>query len=165
MNIRLAKSDDSENIIDMYKEAVDDLLNVKNIDILWDDEYPFCYIKDDILDCRLYIMIVDDKIVGGFVIEKEVDPNYKKLEWINNDNFFYISRLVVKPSEQGKGYANFMLKFVENYAVNNGFSSIRLGVADVNKSVIKLYEKFNFKRVNGYIEWDGNIFWGYERLI
>ena len=58
-----------------------------------------------------------------------------------------------------------MLKFIESYAVNNDFSSIRLGVADVNKSAIKLYEKFNFKKVNGYIEWDGNIFWGYERLI
>lgn len=45
MNIRLAKEEDLEEINILYRDVVDDLLNVKHIETLWDDVIFYGYEK------------------------------------------------------------------------------------------------------------------------
>lgn len=165
MNIRLAKEEDLEEINRLYRDVVDDLLNVKHIETLWDDEYPFYHLENDILSNCMYVLTADNKIVGAFVLELKDDPDYELLEWTYSEKYFYISRLAILSTEQGKGYAKNILNFIEEYAKSKNYNAIRLSVSSYNEPAIRLYEKFGFNRVKGELNWDDVIFYGYEKLI
>lgn len=165
MNIRLANKEDLKKVEKLYKDVVEDLLNVKHIETLWDNVYPFCHLEDDILNSCMYVLTVNCKIIGAFVLEAKDDPDYEVLRWTCNENFFYISRLAILPSEQGKGYAKSILNFIDEYAKNKKYDAIRLTVSGYNNPAISLYEKLGFKKVDGSLEWKNVIFLGYEKLI
>jgi ribosomal protein S18 acetylase RimI-like enzyme len=56
-----------------------------------------------------------------------------------------LSCMAVHPNHQGKGIGKKLLKFAEDYARNQGFSSIRLDVYTENPSAVSLYEKAGYK--------------------
>ncbi|MEH7075298.1 GNAT family N-acetyltransferase [Neobacillus drentensis] len=54
-------------------------------------------------------------------------------------------RLVVHPKFQGKGYGKQLLQFAEEFALQNGYSSIRLDVYRQNPGALTLYERSGFQ--------------------
>ncbi len=167
MKIRLADNNDLSQINDMFKLVVDDLKNVKKVDMLWGDKYPFCEFKNDINNKEMYILEENDKIVGSFSLSEYDDPDYQNIGWkSNNKKFFYINRLAISPLEQGNGYAKQAMNFIDNYAKENNYNAIRLVVYENNIYAIKLYEKFNFERIEDkYFEFSNKIFIGYEKIL
>jgi len=167
MNIRLANKNDLIALNYLFKEVIKDLNNVKKIDMLWNNTYPFCKFEDDISNNAMYVIENCNKIIGSFVLSEYDAPEYKDIEWLsNNKKFFYINRLVILPLEQGKGYAKQAMEFIEKYAMNNNYETIRLTVYKDNKYAIGLYEKLEFVRVKkGYWQLEDKIFIGYEKNI
>lgn len=167
MNIRLANEKDLEQLNRLFKEVITDLNEVKKIDMLWGDIYPFCEFENDISNHKMYVIEDENKIIGSFALSSYDDLDYKNIEWLSkNKNFLYLNRLVILPSEQGKGYAKQAMKFIEEYAKNNSYQVIRLTVYKDNKYAIGLYEKLGFIKVEkGYWQLEDKIFIGYEKNI
>ena len=59
-------------------------------------------------------------------------------------SYLWISELVIKEEQQGKGYGLKTLQFMENLAKENGFNVLVLA-ANVKEKAFKIYEKFGFK--------------------
>ncbi len=167
MNIRIANKDDLDGLKKLFEEVVNDLNNIKKIDMLWNDEYPFCKFEQDILNKEMYVIENENEIIGSFVISDCYDTEYDNIEWkSNNKKYFYLNRLAILPTEQGKGYAKKAMEFIENYAINNNYEAIRLTVYENNIYAIKLYEKFGFEKIEkGYWQYEDKIYIGYEKIL
>lgn len=167
MEVRLATKKDLNKIHSLFTEVVKDLNNNKKIDMLWGEFYPFCEFESDITNNNMYVLENNNEIIGAFSLSDYNDPDYKDIKWsTQNKKFIYLNRLVVLPSEQGKGYAKKMMRFIEEYASKNKFNVIRLTVYCENIFAIGLYEKLGFKKVNeGYWQLENKIFIGYEKEI
>ena len=104
--------------------------------------------KNDIDRNELYVLEIDADISGTIVISTLMDEEYKPIEWLTkNDNNLYIHRLAIHPNLQGKGYAQQLMDFAENYAIENNYSSIRLDTFSQNKRNQKFYELRGYKRL------------------
>lgn len=167
MKIRLANENDLSQINEMFKLVIDDLNNVKKIDMSWGDKYPFCEFKKDINSKEMYVLEDNNKIIGSFSLSDYDDPDYQNIGWkSNNKKFFYINRLAILPSEQGKGYAKQAMNFIDNYGIENKYDAIRLLVYNDNSYAINLYKKFNFREIESeHFEFNNKIFVGYEKLL
>lgn len=166
MNIRLANNNDLEEINRLYKLVIEDLNNIKNIDMLWNDVYPFCEFEYDISNNQMYIIENQNKVIGAFALSTYDDPNYHNIEWTSNKKWMYLNRLAILPSEQGKGFAKNAIEFVQDYSINNKYDTIRLTVYKDNKYAIGLYEKYGFIKVEkGYCQLEDKIYVGYEKKL
>ena len=165
--IRLAKLSDLDTIKEVYKKVVYDINNVKKINMLWNEEYPSCVLDIDIKNKEMYIVEVDNLSIGCFTITTHEDSGYKSVKWTSKDKkSFYLNRLVILPSMQGKGYAKYAIEYIINYARKNKFQVIRLTVHKDNKYAIGLYEKYGFKRIrNTYWTYEDQIYYCYEKYI
>ena len=82
------------------------------------------------------------------VLTPVMDQEYEPINWITeNHNSLYIHRLAIHPKKQGKGYAQKMMDFAENFATRNNYNSIRLDTFSKNVRNQKFYEIRGFKRL------------------
>ncbi len=167
MNIRLARKSDISSLNILFKEVIRDLKEVKKIDMLWGDIYPFCEFDNDIKNKEMYVIENNNKVIGSFVLSDYDDPDYHQIKWNQErKSFFYLNRLAILPSEQGMGYAKATMKFIDNYAIKNNYDVIRLTVYENNINAIKLYEKNGFKRIEeGNWSLEDKIFIGFEKIM
>jgi ribosomal protein S18 acetylase RimI-like enzyme len=119
----------------------------------WNEYYPSkIAFENDIRRNELYVLEENSKIIGTIVISSVMDDEYCTIEWLTeNDNNCYIHRLSVHPVFQGKGYAQRMMDFAENYASKQNYSSIRLDTFSQNRRNQKFYETRGYQKL-------GNIF-------
>ena len=116
---------------------------IKNGIFQWNESYPSKEIlRKDIELQQLWKITENNTIIGIIVLTKIEDKEYKSVKWLTeNGNNLYVHRLAVDPTFQSKGYAQKLMSFAEKYAINNGFSSIRLDTFSQNTRNQKLYEK------------------------
>lgn len=115
----------------------------------WNDYYPSKEIlTKDIELQQIWKLEIDKKIIGIIVLTEIEDKEYNNVKWLTkNTNNLYIHRLAIAPSYQGKGYAQKLMNFAENYAVENKFASIRLDTFSQNKRNQQFYEKRNYTKL------------------
>ncbi len=112
----------------------------------WNELYPSKEIlQKDIALKQLWKLEIDHKIIGLVVLTEIEDAEYKEVKWLtNNRQNLYIHRLAVHPNFQGKGYAQKLMDFAENYALKNNYISIRLDTFSQNKRNQEFYKKRNY---------------------
>lgn len=115
----------------------------------WDEQYPSKEVLQNDIDLhQIWKLEETNTIVGIIVITKIEDKEYKNVKWLTkNDENLYIHRLAVHPKFQGKGYAQKLMDFAENYASENNFKSIRLDTFSQNKRNQEFYEKRNYTKL------------------
>ncbi|UMB52974.1 GNAT family N-acetyltransferase [Lutibacter sp. A64] len=121
---------------------------IKNGIFQWNEAYPS---KDalyrDIELQQLWKLTDNNIIIGIIVLTKIEDIEYKSVKWLTkNKHNLYVHRLAVDPKFQGKGYAQKLMRFSEDYALKKGFHSIRLDTFSQNTRNQKFYKK------QGYIK-------------
>jgi ribosomal protein S18 acetylase RimI-like enzyme len=97
-----------------------------------------------------------------------MDEEYGSIKWLTeNKNNVYIHRLAVHPEHQGKGIAQQLMDFAEDFAIKNNYTSIRLDTFSKNKRNQKFYELRNYKRLgNIYFPKQSNEpFYCYELIL
>lgn len=109
----------------------------------WTDNYPtISLIESDLRKGVLYSLKNNDEIVGAINISEEQEAEYDSVNWkFDNSKVLVIHRLVIDPKHQGKGYAQKLMDFAENFAKENNYSSIRLDAYSKNERVIEFYKK------------------------
>ena len=151
MRIESARQDDIEAVLDLVHECVRDM-NEHGMD-QWNDIYP----KDErfVLDIEkgtLYAMRNEEGIVGIIVLGEEQDPEYKDINWTDNEGrFMLVHRLAVHPKCQRQGIATRLMDFAETYGKEKGNTSIRIDTYSENPRTLKFFEKRGYERKDGEI--------------
>lgn len=115
----------------------------------WNDCYPSKeHFERDIERDELFVLELDHMVVGTIVISTFMDEEYKQVQWLTpNQNNIYIHRLSIHPEKQGKGYAQKLMDFAEDFAKTNDFDSVRLDTFSQNKRNQKFYETRGYKKL------------------
>lgn len=145
--IRKGRLSDIEAIMQLTKSCAKHMIS--NGIYQWNEHYPNkeAFINDVTRD-ELYVLEVDGEIAGTVVISTFMDEEYKVVEWLTkNENNIYVHRLAVHPEHQSKGYAKQLMTFVEKFAVDNDYTSIRLDTFSQNKKNQKFYELRSYKQL------------------
>ena len=79
----------------------------------------------------------------------------------------FLVRREVHPEAQGKGYAQELMQFAENYAIENNYRSIRLDTFSKNTRNQKFYELRNYKKLGNIYFPNQSVypFYCYERIL
>jgi len=135
----------------------------------WNEHYPSVdKLREDILKEELYLLEENDTILGIIVITEVMDEEYIPIQWLSNtSNNIYIHRLATHPDFWGKGYAQKLMDFAENFARKFHFESVRLDTFSKNKRNQKFYEVRGYKKLgNIYFPKQSEYpFYCYELLI
>ncbi|QXP80519.1 MULTISPECIES: GNAT family N-acetyltransferase [Winogradskyella] len=115
----------------------------------WNEHYPnAAAFAKDVEREELYVLKINNNILGCIVISKLMDSEYVPVKWLtNNVHNVYIHRLAVHPKHQGLGYAQNLMDFAEEFATENNCSSIRLDTFSQNKRNQKFYELRGYKKL------------------
>ncbi|WP_296381828.1 GNAT family N-acetyltransferase [Winogradskyella sp.] len=145
--IRKAQIVDIEPIITMAKDCAK--VMIANGIYQWNEHYPNpSAFENDIEREELYALEIDGQVKGTIVISTFMDEEYMPIKWLTkNGNNIYIHRLAIHPELQGKGYAQRLMNFAEQFAIENNYSSIRLDTFSQNKRNQKFYELRGYKRL------------------
>lgn len=158
LNIRKAKCDDIDIVLDLYKDLID---KIKNNKFTPEWEYGIYpreeYIIDLIKSNEVYVGEIDSEIVSSIVINHKPNPGYENIKWntdLENENVYYIHLVAVNPSHKRKGIGKEMLNFSFNQAKENSVKSIRLSVVKNNLPAENLYKKFDFEHIDSIEVYD-----------
>ncbi|WP_299108610.1 GNAT family N-acetyltransferase [uncultured Winogradskyella sp.] len=145
--IRIAEEKDIDCIISITKACAKAM--IANKIYQWNEPYPnVAAFKNDVKHNELYALEIDSKIIGSVVISTFMDSEYKPIKWLTStNNAIYIHRLAVHPNMQGKGYAQQLMNFAEQFTIDNNYSSIRLDTFSKNKRNQKFYELRGYKKL------------------
>ena len=115
----------------------------------WNKYYPNSdIIENDISSENSYLLKDNGKYIAFVAINEEQSPEYREINWLSNERkVLVIHRLCVHPEFQGKGIAKIILKFIEDFAVKNNYSCIRLDAYSGNNKALKLYKNFGYNQV------------------
>lgn len=145
--IRKGEERDLESIMAMTSACARHMIK-KGI-FQWNDFYPNSKaFINDISRQELYVLEHNQKIIGCIVVSTFMDKEYIPIKWLSaNGNNIYIHRLAVHPSFEGKGQAQRLMDFAEQFAIENNYTSIRLDTFSQNKRNQKFYELRGYKRL------------------
>ncbi|MEH6679874.1 MAG: GNAT family N-acetyltransferase [Sediminicola sp.] len=145
--IRPAKLSEINNIMAITKACADHMAQ-KGI-FQWNEHYPSAAaFERDIHRNELYVLELEGKLVGTVVLSTHMDDEYLPIKWLTpNLNNLYIHRLSVHPRYQGKGHAQKLMDFAEQYARNNNFVSVRLDTFSQNKRNHLFYTQRGYQQL------------------
>lgn len=166
MNIIKGQKQDLSSILDIISNCIK---YMKSQGIYqWDKFYPNSdIIENDIEREHSYVLKDNDKCIAYVAINGEQSPEYSQINWFTDGRkVLVIHRLSVHPEFQGKGIAKKILKFIEDFAAENDYSSIRLDAYSGNEKALKLYENFDYKKVGQFYIPNRDLpFYCYEKNI
>ena len=166
MKIRRAKIEELDQIMSMYKSCVSGMIE-GNID-QWDNTYPnHLIISEDIKNKSYYILLIDNKIIGGINIDKIQDKTYLDIEWEDKDNkFLVVHRLAVREEFWKKGIGNKLMIFAESLVKEKKLNSIRLDTYNSNHIAINFYLKLGYRKTGEiFLKPNKNEYYCFEKLI
>ncbi len=145
--IRKATTRDIDAILDITRACAKHMIS-QNI-LQWNAHYPNRDAFNKDLDRQeLYVLDIEDTIIGCIVISTLMDGEYIPIKWLTlNSNNIYIHRLAVHPDHQGKGFAKQMMTYAEDFGKKNTYKSVRLDTFSQNKKNQHLYESRGYKKL------------------
>jgi ribosomal protein S18 acetylase RimI-like enzyme len=145
--IRKANITDIETIMIMTKACAKAM--IANGIYQWNEQYPNpAAFINDVKRNELYVLEINRQVKGSIIISTFMDEEYIPIKWLTESkNNIYIHRLAIHPELQGKGYAQQLMDFAEQFAIDNSYSSIRLDTFSQNKRNQKFYELRGYKRL------------------
>lgn len=115
----------------------------------WNENYPSREkLASDIEKGELYVLLQNNSITGIVALSSQIDEVYKPVNWLTpSSKNLYVHRLAVLPESWGKGFAQTLMDFAEDFARNHKFLSVRLDTFSQNKRNQKFYETRGYKRL------------------
>ena len=145
--IRIGKISDIEQILKITNACVKKMID--NGIYQWNDYYPNkLAFEKDIKRNELYVLEIDKTLIGCIAISTLIDDEYIPVKWLTpNENNVYVHRLAIHPNFQGKGFAQQLMDFAEQHAIENNYESIRLDTFSQNKRNQLFYELRGYKKL------------------
>ncbi len=145
--IRHAKILEIPDILKLTKACTEEMINAGIYQ--WNQDYPsFKAFENDVNRKELYVLEEEEKIIGVIALTSLIDDEYLDINWLTpNNNNLYIHRLAITPKYQGRGKAQILMGFAEDFARKNKYISIRLDTFSKNLRNQKFYEKRGYKKL------------------
>lgn len=144
MEIRIAETNDIENIMRIVKKVVP--LMRSNGNFQWSDEYPNPEVfQKDIDKNQLWVGLKDSCLVGVIAITDEQSPEYVDAGWDITEEAIVTHRLAVDPDLQGAGLAKLMMNHAEELAKQRGIHILRVDTNSENKATQALFPKLGYE--------------------
>lgn len=151
-NIQLARIGQLSEIKELYTNC---RLSLQKIGLYhqWYDFYPpLATIQEDISSQTLFILQNNEDIMGVIVLNEVQFEGYEAMNWqYGSQHILVIHRIAVAPKFQGKGYAQQLLSFAENYAQQHNYEAIRLDAYSQNPRLLKFYSQMGYQRTKEVI--------------
>lgn len=164
MEIRLAKIDDLDSLMEITRRCIENLDN--NSVYQWDEIYPSREdFHGDIVEQTLYVITHDSTgSVGGCICINEVEyPGYENADWTGSD-FFVIHKMIVDPLYENRGYGKFAMNFAEEISDSRKKDSLRLDCFQKNVRANKFYQSCEYT-IKGETLFRKGMFNLYEKVI
>ena len=147
MDIVKATEQDIISIMNMISECIESM-ETQGI-YQWNKVYPnFEIIENDIKNNFGYVLRDNDHCIAYVAINEEESPEYSQITWSTDGNkVLVIHRLSVHPESQSKGIARRFMEFIEDFAVKNKYSCIRLDAYSENTAALRLYDSMGYLRL------------------
>ena len=147
MKIEKASNIDLEKMYAITKSCGKQM--IENGIFQWNELYPSKEVlQKDIELQQIWKLTNSNSVVGIIVLTEIEDKEYKNVKWLTkNIKNLYIHRLAVAPKFQGKGCAQALMNFAEDYAKENNYKSVRLDTFSQNKRNQHFYEQRNYTRL------------------
>lgn len=131
----------------------------------WDQEYPNrIVLTQDIYREEAFIYEEQGELLPYMALNEKCDQEYAELNWKTATPFVVIHRLYVKPSAQGKGISSKMIKYAEQFALENKYQSIRFDAFSLNETANAVYIKKGYASV-GTVLFRKGVFNCYEKAM
>jgi ribosomal protein S18 acetylase RimI-like enzyme len=133
----------------------------------WDSVYPTrADFLADITHGHLYTLLLPelDGIAGLVALNQHQDAEYDQVPWQDSKKPMVVHRLTIDPLHQGKGLATAMMRFVEQHAREDHYSSIRLDAFTQNPAACHLYQKLDYSD-RGIVHFRMGEFRCYEKVL
>lgn len=144
MNIRKSKKSDINEIMRLIHQAQKYFKN-NGID-QWQDNYPQdIHILEDILQEKSYVLD-NDHIVGTMYFAIENEPTYNSIDgqWLQDNSYGVIHRIVVDESYKGQNLAKRLLDYAIEECLSHQIYSIRIDTHHDNLSMQRFLKKNGF---------------------
>ncbi len=161
--VRLLSANDLEQATNVLTRVKANMVQ-QGID-QWDEEYPTsALLLDDINNKQAFGYFEQDVLMAYMVLNEQCDPEYDDVAWEYPTPFLVMHRLFVCPTQQGKGISSKMLLFVEEYAKQNNYKSIRFDTYAKNPTANAVYIKKNY-RFAGTVTFTKGLFNCFEKPV
>lgn len=133
----------------------------------WQDGYPNPeVVKNDIGKNAGFVLTDGETIVGYSAILINDEPEYAKIEgkWLTNDDFVVFHRVAISEKYLGKGLAQIMMGFIEDFARNNNVYSVKADTNFDNFAMMKIFEKLGYTFC-GHVYFRGGQRKAYEKVL
>jgi len=161
--VRLARQEELDVVFDLVRAATRamEALGIAQ----WDEIYPDKDIlRQDLVHCELHVAEAAGSIVGIVAINEVQSPEYGEVIWRFSGRVLVVHRLTVHPASQRQGIAARLMSFVEEFAVVNGYETIRLDAFTHNPAACNLYERRGYRKA-GTVRFRKGEFFCYEKPV
>lgn len=118
----------------------------------WDETYPKKEdFIEDINNKNLYVDEFEGDLIGFICIDSNQPEEYKGIDWISDEKAIVIHRMGVNPKFRGLGKAKNLIRYAENFAMNNDIMYIKTDTNSMNIKMYNLLKKCGF-RFSGQIK-------------
>lgn len=148
MNVEFKKASpaDAEYIWKILQDAIEQRrLDGSN---QWQDGYPNpLTVEDDIQSGYAYVLTLSDKVIGyiALLINDEVEYENIKGKWLSEGDFVVYHRVAIAKDHLRQGWAEILLKFAEDFAIENNIYSLKADTSFDNPGMLRLFEKMGYK--------------------
>ena len=133
----------------------------------WQDGYPNPeVIKADIEKELGFILTEGENLVGYCAVLFNDEPAYAGIEgkWLTNEDFVVVHRIAIAQDYLGKGLAKEMMKFIEEFAIQNNIYSVKADTNFDNLAMMKSFEKAGYVYC-GEVFFRGSARRAYEKVL
>jgi GNAT superfamily N-acetyltransferase len=166
MNIQLSAIKSKDKILKIFKDCKR-AMEFENI-YQWTEFYPnLDIITNDIRNKELFELHNEGQILGTICLNTVQEKQFETISWSDNNRKILIAhRLAIDPLFQNMGLARKLMTFTEDFALSNGFTSIRLDAFSANKKALNLYENLDYKKTGELYFLGRDLpFFCYEKLL
>jgi ribosomal protein S18 acetylase RimI-like enzyme len=142
-----AKKSEIPEILDLTRACAKAMIAQKIFQ--WNEYYPSAQaFETDIDRDELFVLKVDNQIIGTLVCSIFMDKEYESIDWLTpNGENLYIHRLAVHPEHQMQGHARTLMEYAEAFAKAQHLTSVRLDTFSQNQRNQRFYEARGYSKL------------------
>lgn len=167
MKIRHSNNQDIEVIMTIIKQA-QDYFKSSGID-QWQNNYPNNQvIENDIRLNESYVIEMDEKIVGTYVLSFRNEDTYNTINdgaWLTNEKYAVVHRIAFDQSIKGKGYSREILNMISSQCIEQTIFSIKIDTHEDNLVMRNMLISNGFELCGTIFLRDGNKRLAYEKRL
>mgnify|MGYP003251072982 CR=1 FL=1 len=172
-HVRLAGPEHLDAVAQLYDALTDYLESHVNYPGWGKDIYPTRETAEEGLQSgALYVCMVAGAVAGTCILDGIQPERYANVSWQAGnrpDEVLVVHTLAVYPAYFRRGISETLLQFTDQYARQNGKTSIRLDVLPSNTPGVSLYRKNGYQLAGELClqrgPWDQAPFYCFEKII